>query len=142
MMIHSIHYFNTFIKVAENSPSLVAEMLPLKGDVPTVANLQFNTVSHNPYAFTSDEVLFAVSAKRKKLDKRRLDKEQELIFSKRQPYFRAFPLPKGYGWGVHSNEEGEISPYALNEDAYHRFLLDESLQKVKAIRSDRKTNSK
>ena len=136
--MHSTNYYNTFIEIAEDCPVENGEMPPLKGDKKTVANLQFEKLYEHPYEYTSDEVLFAVFAERKGFEKGELDAERDHYFSKGQPCFRASPLTKRYGWGVHSDAEGRIAIYGAETEAYQQFLGDDSVKKVKAMRSRRK----
>ena len=110
-MKHSTNYYNTFIEIAEDSKTSKGEMPPIKGDKRTVANLQFEMLYERPYELTSDEVLFGVFAIRKEFTKGELDEERAHYFSKGQPCFRASPLTKSYGWGIHSDEKGKIAIY-------------------------------
>lgn len=64
MKTHSTNYKNTFIETAEDCPVKSAEIPPLKGDAKTIANLQFDMIMHNPYKYTSDDVIFQVYAQR------------------------------------------------------------------------------
>jgi len=137
-MKHTTNYFNTFIAIAEDSKFDKGEMPPIKGEKRTVANLQFDMLHENPYKYTSDEVLFGVFAIRKDFDKAELDEQREHYFSKGQPCFRASPLTKSYGWGIHSNEEGKIAMYGAETKEYRKLLKDKSIKQVTAMRSKRK----
>ena len=55
MKQHTTNYTNSFITIAEDSPNANGEIPPLKGDNKTVANIQFEIISKNPYQFTSDD---------------------------------------------------------------------------------------
>lgn len=136
-MKHSTNYSNTFIEIAEDCKTNQGEMPPVKGDKKTVANLQFDMLHENPYKFTSDEVLFSVFAIRKEFTKEELDEEREHYFSKGQPCFRASPLTKSYGWGVHSNEEEKIALYGAETKEYKKLISDDAIKKVKAMKSKR-----
>lgn len=137
-MKHTTNYFNTFIEIAEDCKADKGEMPPLKGDKKSVANLQFDMLYENPYKYTSDDVLFGAFAIRKEFDKREIDEQREHYFSKGQPCFRASPLTKTYGWGIHSNEEGKIAMYGVETEEYQKYLSDDSIKKVKAMRNKRK----
>ncbi len=137
-MKHSTNYYNTFIEIAEDSKTSKGEMPPIKGDKRTVANLQFEMLYERPYELTSDEVLFGVFAIRKEFTKGELDEERAHYFSKGQPCFRASPLTKSYGWGIHSDEKGKIAIYGAETEEYKTFLAADSIKKVKAMRSKRK----
>ncbi|WP_339792182.1 DUF6157 family protein [uncultured Imperialibacter sp.] len=136
-MKHTTNYYNTFIEIAEDSPSEQAAVPPLKGEKKSVANMQFDMVYDNPYKYTSDEVLFGVFALRKEFEPSELDEQREHYFSKGQPCFRASPLTKQYGWGVHANAEGKIAIYGAETEEYKKFLADDAIKKVKAMRSKR-----
>ena len=97
--------------------------------------MQFDMVSKHPYRFTSDDVLFQVYATRNELTESELGKAQESFFSKGQPCFRASPLTKRYGWGVHCDKEGKMAIYGRETDEYERFVNDTSVKVVKAMKS-------
>lgn len=138
MKQHTTNYQNTFIEIAEDCSAKQGEMPPLKGDKKTVANLQFEMLYENPYKYTSDEVLFQVFATRNEFTQGELEEQKEHYFSKGQPCFRASPLTKQYGWGVHSDNEGKIAIFGVETDEYSQFIADDKLKKVKAMRSKRK----
>lgn len=135
MKIHTTNYKDTFIAVADDCPATQGEIPPLKGDARSVANLQFELVSKNPYRFTSDDVLFQVYAERNDLTESELEAARTQFFSKGQPCMRASPLTKRYGWGIHNDPEGKIAIYGIGSDQYERFRNDPSLQTVKAMNS-------
>ncbi|SEJ82919.1 hypothetical protein SAMN05192553_1226 [Cyclobacterium xiamenense] len=137
-MKHSTNYYNTFIEIAADCKAEKGEMPPIKGEKKTVANLQFDMLYENPYKYTSDDVLFGVFAIRKEFENGELDEQREHYFSKGQPCFRASPLTKSYGWGIHSNKEGKIAIYGVETEAYQNFLADDTIKKVKAMNSKRK----
>ena len=136
--MHTTNYINTFIEIAEDSLTKIGEMPPVKGDKRTVVNLQFEMLYDNPYKFTSDDVLFGVFAMRKDFTKVELQDERENYFSKGQPCFRASPITKQYGWGIHCDKDGKIAMYGAETDAYNKFIADQSIKKVRAMRSKRK----
>lgn len=135
MKIHTTNYFNTFIQVAEDCPIRNAEMPPMKGDIKSIANIQFEMISNNPYKYTSDDVLFNCYAIKKGLPESELENEKETFFSKGQPCLRSSPLTKRYGWGIHSNEEGKIALYGMETSDYKNYEKDKNVKIVKAMRS-------
>ncbi|WP_417589224.1 DUF6157 family protein [Owenweeksia hongkongensis] len=137
MKSHSTNYYNTFIEIAEDCPIQQGEMPPLKGENKSVANLQFDMLYDKPYDYTSDDVLFGVFAVRKEFTQAEMEEERKIYFSKGQPCFRASPLTKRYGWGVHSNAEGKIAMYSSDSPEYKTLLADDSVKKVKAMKSKR-----
>lgn len=61
--------------------------------------------------------------------------EREKFFSKGQACFRASPLTKRYGFGVHSDDEGKIALYGIETKEYAKFVKDKTVKKVRAMRS-------
>ena len=137
MKEHTTNYFDTFIEIAEDCPTDIAEIPPLKGDAKSVANLQFEMINKNPYKFTSDDVLFQVFADRKELLEEEMAMARRAFFSKGQACFRASPLTKRYAWGLHSNSEGKIALVAAGTDEYEKLINDPNLKKYKAMKSKR-----
>ncbi|WP_420627377.1 DUF6157 family protein [Candidatus Leptofilum sp.] len=135
--MHSTNYFNTLIEIAEDSPATQGNVPPIKGNKKSVANLQFEMLHEHPYEYTSDDVLFAVFATRKEIPKENLAEQRHLFFSKGQPCFRASPLTKQYGWGVHSNADGKIAIFGVESEEYHQLVEDVTVTKKKAMRSKR-----
>lgn len=91
----------------------------------------------NPYEFTSDDVLFSLFATRKDYLKNEMAERRNEYFSKGQPCFRASPLTKRYGFGIHSDGNGKIAMYGAESDEYRKLLDDDTVKKVKAMRSKR-----
>lgn len=138
MKIHTTNYKNTFIEVAEDCLAVMGEIPKTKGNAKTVAAIQFEIISKNPYKFTSDEVLFQVFADRKDLTKSEYAAGREQFFSKGQACLRASPLTKSYGWGIHNDEKGKIALYGMETPEYQNFSGDKNLKVVKAMRISRK----
>src|SRR5690606_23534604 len=118
MKTHTTNYYNTFIEVAEDCPVSSGVTPPVKGDIRSVARLQFDMLINNPYRFSSDEILFSVFAVRKEISENEQEEQQQIFFSKGQPCFRASALGKSYGWGIHSNEEGKLALYGMDSADY------------------------
>jgi Family of unknown function (DUF6157) len=131
--MHTTNYYNTFIEIAEDCPLSAAEVPPQKGEMPSIANLQFDMLMANPYKYTSDEVIFGVYAHRNGLSNN--EDERTAFFSKGQACLRASPLGKRYGWGTHHNAEAKVALYPADSEAYKQFLEDENLKHTKAMRS-------
>jgi hypothetical protein len=132
--MHTTNYMNTFIEVAEDCPVKTAEIPPAKAEK-TIANIQFDILIDNPYRYTSDDVLFQVFVTKNQIAARYKEAERKKFFSKGQPCFRSSPLTKRYGWGVHSNEKGQIAIYAMESAAYKKMMKDKELKQIKAMRS-------
>jgi Family of unknown function (DUF6157) len=136
MNLHSTNYFDTFIEVAEDCPLTVAEVPPQKEEK-TIASLQYNMIHDHPYTYTSDDIIFNVYAERQGIAKKDLKAEREKFFSKGQPCMRSSALPKRYGWGVHSNEDGKLALVAVETAAYKKLAGDKTVKQIKAMRSRR-----
>jgi len=127
--MHSTNYYDTFIEIAEDC-NLDAASIPPSKERPTIAQLQYEMLIKNPYGFTSDDVLYKVVGERKNVSR-------DEFFSKGQPCFRASPLTKQYGWGVHCDSAGKIAIYPVESDEYRALANDPSLAHKKAMRSKR-----
>jgi hypothetical protein len=132
------NYINTFIAVAEDCPVLIAEVPKPKAAKPTVASMEYDMISQNPYSFTSDDVLFHVYMVKNEITKAELSKAREAFFGKGQACFRAAPLGKRYGWGIHSDEAGRVAIYAVESTEYSKLLNDKNITQLKAMRSAKK----
>lgn len=102
-----------------------------------MAEMQYEMIAKNPYKFTSDDIFFQVFADRKDLTKDEHGKARKEFFSKGQPCFRASPLTKTYGFGIHSDGNGKVALYGMETEAYQQFLANPEVKKVKAMRSKR-----
>jgi len=130
MKHHSTNYLNTFIEAAEDCPVAVGAVPPEKTPK-TVARAEYDMLSGSPYLYTSDDVLYAIIGEPKGIS---LDE----FFSKGQPCFRASPLTRHYGWGVHSDSDGKIALYAMDSDQYKLLVADETIKHVKAMCQSKK----
>jgi len=136
--LHTTNYSDTFIEVADDCPVFTAQEPPLKEDVKSVARIQYEIVKAHPYEFTSDDVLFRIYAMKNDIGDDEMEEQRKIFFSKGQACFRASPLTKRYGWGVHSDKEGKIAIYGRESEAYKKFAADKSLLHVKGMNSARK----
>jgi hypothetical protein len=136
MKTHTTNYINTMILIADDSPVATAVVPPVK-DNKTVANRQYELLIDNPYRYTSDDVLFLVHAQRAGIGRADVEEARAVFFSKGQACFRASPLTKKYGWGVHANAEGRIALYACDSEEYGRLATLHGVITVKAMKSTR-----
>lgn len=137
MKIHTTNYFNTFIEVAEDIKIDCGTQPPSK-EKKTIAEMQHELISKNPYKFTSDDILFQVYADRNELTKADYKQAMEQFFSKGQPCMRTSPLTKTYGYGIHNDSNGKVALYGMETEAYQKFLSDSTIKKVKAMKSKQK----
>lgn len=138
MKVHTTNYIDTFIEVADDCPTDICEIPKSKGDNKTVAEMQFELAVKNPYKYTSDDILFQVYADRNDLTKAEYKEAREQFFSKGQPCFRASPLTKRYGFGVHSDKDGKVAIFGKETKEYEQFVNDQKIKKVKAMRTSKK----
>lgn len=138
MKVHSTNYHNTFIEVAEDCPDDQGTIPPMRGNKKSFANLQYELLIEKPYTYTSDEIFFKIHTIRKDLTPAEWPAAKAAFFSKGQPCFRASPLTKRYGWGIHSDENGKVALIGRETSAYEKFVKQKDINKVKAMRSKRK----
>lgn len=136
MKIHSSNYFDTFIEVAEDTKAEYGTIPPTK-EKKTVAEMQYELIAKNPYKFSSDDIFFQVFADRNDLIHSEYEQARQKFFSKGQPCFRASPLTKTYGYGVHCDSNGKVALVGMETDEYQKFLVDKNIKKVKAMKSSR-----
>ena len=138
MKTYTTNYRETFIEVAENCPANKGEIPPEKNSGKTIANIQYELITGNPYKYTSDDVLFKCYAIKNEIIDAEIKTSREQFFSKGQPCFRASPLTKQYGWGVHYDENAKIAVYGCETKEYKTFIKDNKIKKLKAMNSKRK----
>lgn len=136
MKIHSTNYFDTFIEVAEDTKADSGTKPPTK-EKKTVAEMQYEMIAKNPYKYTSDDVFFQVFADRNDLTKAEYKQAREQFFSKGQPCFRASPLTKTYGFGIHSDSKGKVALFGMETDEYQKYSNAKSLKVIKAMKSSK-----
>jgi len=133
--MHSTNYINTLIEIATDSKVTQGTVPPERGEKKTIANLEYEMIAAKPYRYTSDEVKFAIYAQRKTIPKAQHTAQRIAYFSKGQPCFRASPLTKSYGWGVHANSHGKIALVACESTRYQQLQEDVNVKKVLAMRT-------
>lgn len=115
-------YQNTFIAVADDCPAETGIVPPVRGKTPSIAVLQHELLSQNPYKHTEQELIMIVHVTRLGLTPPQVKARGKAIFaelfSKPQPCLRASPLPKQYGWGIHYDEAGRIAIYGKGSEGY------------------------
>jgi hypothetical protein len=134
MKVHSTNYFDTFIEVSEDTKVNCGTKPPAK-DKKTIAEMQYKLIAENPYKYTSDDLFFLVFADKNDLDKTAYKQAREQFFAKGQPCFRASPLTKIYGFGIHSGSNEKIALYGMETEEYQKFLTDTKIRKLKAMKS-------
>lgn len=133
-MIHTTNYTNTFIEIADDCPVSKAEIPPEK-KVKTLAELQYEQMVKEPYRYSSDDIVFECYAVKNDISDREKPQARIDFFSKGQPCLRSSPLAKRYGFGIHHNEDSKVAIFPVESSEYQKFLHDNSIKKVKAMRS-------
>lgn len=134
-----MNYYDTFIQVAPDCP--VAQARVPKGK--TVAAIQYELLSHCPYTYTQEEILFEVFVRREGFSQEEVDRRRgelwESFFQKPRACLRASPLPKTHGWGIHFDHEGHAALYAVESEEYQEFVAGKrgELKLLVALRSKR-----
>jgi hypothetical protein len=132
------NYHNTFISVADDCPAKTGEIPPEGKTSKSAARVQYEMVSGNPYQHTSDDVIFEVYARKNNIPEKERPAERKKFFSIGRPCMRASALTKRYGWGVHSDENGNIAIYGVGTEQYRNLRADTGLKQVKAMKTSRK----
>lgn len=136
-------YTNTFIMVADDCPAPSGVAPPVRGAKPTIAMLQYELLSRNPYKHTEREVIMIVHVTRLGLQPPELKARGKAIyaelFAKPHPCLRASPLTKRYGWGAHYDATGRIAIYARGSAEYEQLASrqDPAVTVLKAMRNAR-----
>ena len=117
----STNYRDTLIVPAPDCPVSVGTVPP-KPD--SVAGLQHAMLAGAPYGLTSDELLFAVHARRQGVSDAALDAERAAFLAVPRACLRASPLVKRYGWGLHHDANGRVALVGP-ETARFRALADD-----------------
>lgn len=136
--LHTTNYYDTFVEVAEDTKVNCGTIPVSKSTHKSIAELQYELLIKHPYMFTSDDIFFKVYAIRNDLAERELEQARKIFFSKGQPCFRASPLTKTYGFGVHADSKGKVAIYGMETDEYQQLQSDKHIKKVKAMRTSKK----
>lgn len=134
-MAHTTNYQNTFIEVSEDCRAEYGEEPPIAENL-SIAALHYRLITEQPYARTSDDVLFETHALRKGIDPADADARAE-FFSKGQACLRSSPISKRYGWGTHHDAEGRVALFPRESAEYAALAADPALDHTRAMRSSR-----
>lgn len=130
----STNYHSSLIAV---SPDTLAE----RGSVPpkpdSIAGLQYGLLKDRPYAMTSDDLLFAVHARRHAIAEADWPAARAQFFGRPQACLRASPLVKQVGWGIHHDEAGRIALHGVETAAYRELAGRPDIKTLAGMRSKR-----
>jgi hypothetical protein len=131
-------YKNTLITISEDSKVTSAKVPAIKNRKPTIAYIEHDLINNNPYKFTQEDVQFKTYLIKNQMEAENAAELREQFFSKSKACFRASPLVKNYGWGIHYNNQGKITIYDVNSEMYNQLLKQDDITKLKGMRSKRK----
>ncbi|MEP9409382.1 DUF6157 family protein [Peribacillus frigoritolerans] len=131
-------YKNTLITISEDSKVSSAQVPVIKNEKPTIAYIEHDLIKNNPYKFTQEDVQFKTYLIKNQMEAKNAAELREQFFSKSKACFRASPLVKNYGWGIHYNNQGKIAIYDVNSEMYNQLLKQDDITKLKGMRSKRK----
>lgn len=134
MKTHTTNYKDTFIEIAEDCPVSESEIPPVKRNR-TLAEIQYDMISKNPYKFSSDDVMFECYVQKNDITETEKMAARKQFFSKGQACFRSSALGKRYGFGIHSNSDGKVALFPVESEEYQKFVEDPEVKKVKAMRT-------
>lgn len=136
-----MNYFDTFIQIAPDCPVQVAVVPAAKGGKSSVAVLEYDLLSKQPYVHTQEELQFLVHASRQGIPENDFTTHRRELwtefFSKPRACLRASALPKRYGWGIYFNAAGKIAIYPVETEQYRRYAEDRTIRQLFALRSRR-----
>ncbi len=130
-------YANTFIEIADDCMATKAVVPQLKNNTKTMAVLQYEMITQNPYKYTEEDISFETFAMHHGISKADWPAERKKFFSKDQPCLRPSALGKIYGWGIHCDANGKVAIYPMESKEYKQFATDPKLKHLKAMRSAR-----
>ncbi|MFE4814590.1 DUF6157 family protein [Peribacillus simplex] len=131
-------YKNTLITISEDSKVTSAKVPVIKNEKPTIAYIEHELIKNNPYKFTQEDVQFKTYLIKNQIEEEKAAELRERFFSKSKACFRASPLVKNYGWGIHYNNQGKIAIYDVKSEMYNQLLNQVDIIKLKGMRSKRK----
>lgn len=131
-------YKNTFITVSEDSPVTSAVVPAPRNGKPTIASIEYDLIKNNPYQFTQEDIQFQTYLLRNQIEAYNIDELREQFFTKPKACFRASPLVKKYGWGIHYDEQGKIAIFDVNSEEYNELIHLDNITVLKGMRSKRK----
>ncbi|WP_420271412.1 DUF6157 family protein, partial [Bacillus paramycoides] len=105
---------------------------------PTIASIEYDLIKNNPYKFTQEDVQFKTYLIKNQIEEENTDELRKQFFSKSMACFRASPLVKNYGLGIHYNDQGKIAIYDIKSEIYNQLPNQDKITKLKGMRSKRK----
>lgn len=135
-------YRNTLIVISEDSPVTAAVAPVPRNGKPTIASMEFEQIHEHPYAYSQEDVQFHTYLQKNNIDaadpETNMEELRRQFFAKPKACFRASPLVKQYGWGIHYDEAGKIALYDAASEKYRELAETGGLTVLKGMRSKRK----
>ena len=128
-------YANTFITISEDSTVISAIIPTPKHNKPTIASIEYDLIYRNPYEYTQEDVQFLTYLIKNQMEMNNLEEKRNEFFSKSKACFRASPLVKNYGWGIHYNEAGKVAIYEKGSEHYKQLENSSQLKILKGMRT-------
>lgn len=140
--MHDHNYYNTLIQIAPDSPVEVSA-IPTSNRKKTPSHIiAFDMLKDNPYKYTQEEILFEVHVRHKGYSPEEVEAQRDQLwgefYAKPKACYRASPLTKKFGWGVHFDAQGRMALISAESEKYAQYAADESLKQLLAMRSSRK----
>lgn len=130
-----------FIEIAPDSTLKTAMVPQERNGKPTIASIEYQLLTQQPYYYTLSELKFTTWTIHKQLPPAELKANRQQLrdafFAKSYACMRASPLTRKYGWGAHYDEQGRIAIYAVESREYKNFVQDKNMKKYPAMRSKR-----
>jgi len=131
-------YKNTLITISEDSKVNHGKVPVSRNGKPTNATIEYELITRNPYQFTQADVQFQTYLIKNQQEQHEdIDKIRSQFFSKSKACFRASPLVKNYGWGIHYNGQGKVALFDACSEEYNHLLQQDDIIKLKGMRSKR-----
>ncbi|MGM0921244.1 MAG: DUF6157 family protein [Bacillota bacterium] len=131
-------YKNTFIKISEDSIVSSAIVPVPRNGKPTIASIEYDLIKDNPYKYTEEDVQFKTYLVKNQIESNNLDELRDQYFTKPKACFRASPLVKKYGWGIHYDDKGKMAIYDVKSETYNQLLNLDNITILKGMRSKRR----
>ncbi|MCP3740417.1 DUF6157 family protein [Rossellomorea sp. BNER] len=130
-------YKDTFITISEDS-TVTSAIVPVpRNEKPTIASIEYHLIKNNPYQYTQEDVQFNTYLIKNQIESNNVNELREQFFTKPKACFRASPLVKKYGWGVHYDNTGKIAIYDVKSERYNQLLSLDNITILKGMRSKR-----
>ena len=117
------------VLVAEDSPAEAATPPPEGRSGTTVAQVQYEMITAEPFRWTEDDVLFESWWRRQDVAATASDAEKERAraeyLGRPRPCLRASPLPQRYGWGLVFDEHERVALCPVESPDYQALAAGE-----------------